>query len=227
MLQLHTYSKLEAVHTEGLSRREVFKIIHDIALEDKYVVAILALAHGAYARRKFTERIEQTKIIDKGNIKPLVSRLRHYIDGGNLVLSRDEYFIVNTLFSSTLLPQGYRDKLKESLGYFPEFFKKSEMLFVCQVCGKPTNMEVCTPCITRVKSFLHYRRESFTIPINFINFNLDTGPNVSGVFTYEYMDWTICKIAGDATIYVELVTREIGMHQYPLPIPDYQRLIVA
>lgn len=217
---------------DNLNRKERIDLLFNTALISHDFLELLRAAHNIQVR-KFINDYEHVFMLTTSRLRdPLVTRLLTAIaDGANLYLKSEEFFILKVLASSKYLTVIEWAKLKELLGYEEEALPvKHEVttLGFCPICSFPTNADVCLSCKRNIKSFLKYRRESFCIPINYLNFNIRNAINSSGSFSLVHKDWTISKSAETLVVTCELGELNEGFEPYepPLPFVDYQRSIV-
>ena len=221
------YEHLALLDDPQLSSRQVTNILFNLGNISRHFKKLLATANSMRDRKAFESNLGKIRVVNIESSERLSGKAKKVILGNPVVMSHEEVFIIKTVFLNERITQNIRTNLRLQLGYSAESLVLDEFE-QCPICSRITKQGVCSTCKERLRAFTEYRRESFEIPINFLNFSLPSGlPLSSQPVNYSYQDWDFFMDPDMLKIYAVLVDREVGMVQYPLPIVDYQRLITA
>lgn len=213
-----------------LDTKRCADILFNLGNTNPEFLQLLALTHSAQ-NRKILNSLRDEGVLRVGTSRgKLVDKINTAISGTQIWVSTEEYAMLFTLVQSDYITQSLRDKLKTYLGY--KAYSISAIKYngdkECAICSNPASKVLCSKCDARTKRFLMYRRESFTLPINYLNYPALTSLNIDGEFNMPYYDWTISKTKGDSVVECVL---ERGLHegfiakQYPLPFIEEQKVI--
>lgn len=206
-----------------LSRKEVYDLLFNLGYHHKQFKQLLAFTHSPSIQKKLLELKPNVKLQEATS--PLHSRLSRLLDGYNISLNTYEYHVLYTLVDSPYITKATRESLRVALEYIPYAPAGSDkQASPCVVCGHPTSNGFCLSCIRKIHEYTEYRRESFRVPVNYINFNIRNYVNTTGYHQITYMDWLITKRASEVEfVLLNTLPDGVGMIQYPLPFVDYQK----
>lgn len=211
-----------------LNRKQVYELLFNLGLSDKQFRQLLAIIHSNQVQKKLLEVKPNVRLKEgQGSLSTRLSRL---IEGSTINLSTYEYHIVYTLVDSPYITKAIRESLKSNLDYIPLTIggKEERKVSPCAVCGYPTSNGFCLSCVRKIHEYVEYRRESFTVPINYINFNIRNYINTTGYYQIHYNDWLITKEHSSVEFkLVQELQEGVEPIQYPLPFVDYQKTILS
>jgi len=210
----------------SLNSKQRFDILFNLGHVYKDFKELLGLTHSSTTRNRL-EKLKSLGLVSLGEPKTgsLKFRLADLLTGRQVTLNSHEQHIVFTLVESPYITNSLRSKLKESLNYVLEA-PKEVTTYPCAICSYASTGSICLSCKRNIIAFTNSRRESFTVPINYLNFNIRGTINLEGAFDFDYKDWSICKY-NDKIVYTLLPKLLEGTEpiQYDLPFVENQRTI--
>lgn len=211
-----------------LNKKQVYELLFNIGLSDKQFKRLLAITHTTQIQKKLLEVKSNIRL--KEGQGSLATRLNVLLEGNTINLNTYEYHIVYTLVDSPYITKAIRESLKSTLDYIPLTFgtREERKVAPCVICGYPTSNGFCLSCIRKIHEYAEYRRESFVVPINYINFNIRNYINTTGSYQIYYNDWIITKEHSSVNFkLIQELQEGIDPIQYPLPFIDYQKTILS
>lgn len=140
-------------------------------------------------------------------------------------ITSDMYYVIFTL-SSERIPQSTRDMLQDTFKYTPMVTRKTRTTrntMDCALCGVVTNTEVCSKCKHEIFAYTNSRRESFSVPVDYLNFRRFVEDTT---FSIRYKDWNIEKAPGTLVFTLVPTLFDSIREDYTLPFIEEQKLIL-
>jgi hypothetical protein len=211
----------------GLNRKEVIDLLFNIGHTQKEFAKLLGLTHLIGSRKRLVIAKENKRITIGESNGSLPSKTLTLLKGHKTTLNSYEYHILFTLVESPSILPTTRSQLKELLNYkIVASTDKIDELNDCAICSYPTKNTICMSCKPRLLGYLNYRRESFSVPINYLNFNIRKEISTKDDFEFPWYDWRISKTDGTITcILVQELAEGFAAIEYELPFVDYQKTI--
>lgn len=207
---------------QGMPYNEVVALLVYVAQHSKDFKELLSVTHLA-SNRLLLSRTSNAQIRPMSG--SFISRLHRFIQKERVGFSSYEYFVLFTVIRSPLITRKVRDSLLQILDYEVKVIGNTRDTIksgTCAICTYPTSSLLCKSCAIRNIRYTEYRRESFVVPINYLNYNIRDSINVDTPMEYRYKDWTIVK--RKEGIKFELGTELFNSvrEDYPLPFIEYQ-----
>jgi hypothetical protein len=140
-------------------------------------------------------------------------------------MTSELYYVLFKLNSDSI-SQSTRDMLQETLGYVPmatKTVRTSRSTKKCDFCGAMTTTDICYRCKYNIFEYTNSRRESFEVPVNYLNFKEfveDTR------FVLRYKDWAIEKVQGKLIFTLVNILFDSIREDYELPFIENQKVIL-
>ncbi len=215
--------KLSLIHV--LSRRQVFELLLDMANTSKDFSRALSITHTKSVRT--TIKANNYKSLLGSSNKTLSEALEKLSNPNtrSVTLSSNLRYLVYTLCDE-VIPKGTRAKLAEALGYTIPTSSKVNNKTPCTLCTRPTAKgDLCNSCKGQVLEFVEARRETFTVPVTFLNFKVDE-LDADTWFTLDFKDWSISKDNGIIAYNLKSALYNSPREDYTLPFVEYQKAIL-
>lgn len=208
------------------NRKETFDILFNLGHIYKEFKELLAITHVSSNRRALLKAKENGSV-KMESVRPMsiAPRVQRAINGREAQFNSFEYHIVYTLVESLRITPAIRVSLQESLAYTVSI-PEDKPFEVCAICSYVGSKSLCLSCKRNLLDFTVARRESFIVPINYLNFNIRGAINHDGELSIRYNDWSICK-HGTSISYTLLPDLTEGAEpiQYDLPFVENQKTI--
>jgi hypothetical protein len=211
----------------GLTRRQSFDLLFNLAYINTDFKYLLSVTHDTATRARLLANKDKVVIADSTySLREALDKLR--LSGlTKITIPTDIYYIIYKVADG--ISQSLREDLRNSLGYsvYPvEIFIPPKELKECHVCSYTSTKDICKSCTDKLKAFTEYRRESFKLSINYLNFNIKSSINLDSSFSLRYKDWEIRKEGEEVTYTLTSTLFESTREDYPLPFEEYRLRIV-
>jgi hypothetical protein len=207
----------------NISAFKVTELLTNLAMEYPDFLEVLALGHSRGSRKVM--ETTKTRIRLGNDNTSLVAKVKNLLFGNHTILSPVENHIIMSVFFHPRLTDTVRSNVQQQLGYVIPDHRPSAELMECAICGFPQTKSVCQSCREKLRAYTQYRCQSFTIPINHLNFNIRSCINTQGSFVTLWTSWEFHKNPGDGYVKARPIAPGYKV-QLELPFPDYQKTIV-
>jgi len=207
----------------GLDRTAQFDLICSIMNTD--VRHILEATHYKANRVRISSLKVVCGIRATSSTTLDVIRKLLYENPTTIGMTSELYYVLFKLNSDSI-PQSTRDMLQETLRYSPmstKTVRSTRYTKKCDFCGGVTTTEVCYRCKHNIFEYTNSRRESFEVPVNYLNFKEfieDTR------FVLGYKDWAIEKVQGKLMFTLLNTLLDSVREDYELPFVENQKVIL-